>query len=586
MLYIQAYLLPYAILLSHSWTPASHTNNHTNVNNSCSADTITSLLYDKLTVPVEGSDEYDDTHADLCSTIFTPSSVVVRQLPFLLKACAHWAGISTLHLNHRDISGSASSQARVDNSSTSTTDTTTTTVSAASSVVAQAFDDIVKSTYDTSITTADILHLWWDILIKYALSSSQVVGHNKVEGQNYDLSLSEHINEVYKCVSCDWLDPAAVHGAYPLKSTVPILPIKEEDVKMDITHNYGVQKGIKSEVVPGSIEPLVIKLKHTTSTAIDDGHNSDTPPLPFPQLPVSTDVPTTTTTAAVSTITAGAAIPMHVATAPPRKFKSLKLSLKTSDNIVTTTTALRYTTTSDTPYTDPTTALDTNDSSKRYTTRGHRLSAEFLRRAVDADIHDIHDTQEQLAPNTNAATGNSGAGVSNSSDMVPSEALLPHEVEELIRAPLTVSTDSNNSIVRQASKKSRIDTTINYNEQSVEGNDDSDDDDEEDAYEQDTILDNDEVESEEEEYEDELVVKGKRRHSTNKRSSSSNVGKKRKVTQDSPPLPSSAPSITTVSKPKSTATSSTSTAKKGHKSWGSSSSIRQNIMKILTSKKR
>ena len=529
-----------------------------------------SLLYDKLSIPVEGSDEYDDTHADLCATIFTPS--VVRQLPFLLKACAQWVGISNIHSTHNN-STEANLQSPLD-SPTANTSNTYTTANTASLVVALAFGDIVKSIYDTSITTIDILHLWWDILNKYAFSSSHIEG--KQGGENYDLSLSEHITEVYNCVSCDWLDPTVVHGAYPLKSTVPILPVpvvEEENDKMDITHNYGDLKGIKSELVTDSIKPLVIKLKHTTPTASDEGHNSHPPSLPL--LPVvPADIPPTTTTSTVSATPAPTASP---AAAPPRKFKSLKLSLKTSDNIVTTTTALRYTTTtsSDTIHSD-TTALDTNDNGKRYTTRGYRLSAEFLRRAVDADIHDIHDAVPELMPNSNATD------TSNSSDVLKddSDALLSPEEEDANGISTAAYTDSynSNSIVRQPSKKSILDTKIQYDEiNSEEGNDD-----EEEAYDNNII---DEVESEEEEEyyeEDEFMVKGRRRHtSTNKKSSSnsSHSSKKRKATQDS----SSPPSAATVTKPTST---TTYTTKKGHKSGGSSSSIRQNIMKILTSKKK
>ena len=534
-----------------------------------------SLLYDKLSIPVEGSDEYDDTHADLCATIFTPS--VVRQLPFLLKACAQWVGISNIHSTHNN-STEANLQSPLD-SPTANTSNTYTTANTASLVVALAFGDIVKSIYDTSITTIDILHLWWDILNKYAFSSSHIEG--KQGGENYDLSLSEHITEVYNCVSCDWLDPAVVLGAYPLKSTVPISAPVGEDDKMDITHNYGAQKDIKSEIVTDSIEPLVIKLKHTIPMANNEGHNSDTPPLPLPQLPVLSDGALTNSTAPVPapTATAVAAAPVPALTAPPRKFKSLKLSLKTSDNIVTTTTALRYTTTTTSHThadgTDAIAALDTSDSStaKRYTTRGHRLSAEFLRRAVDADIHDVHDTQEQLISNNNAIGGDS-----SSSAMLQCETPLSPEV--VVKGASSIfSTESynngstNNSIVMSPSKKSRTDKqVISYAE--INSDDDDGDEEEEDAYEQDTILDDDEVENEvEEEYEEEdAAMRGKRR-SSNKKGSSSN--KKPKGQQTA----SSAPSATaTFTRP-----TTTSTAKKGHNSGGS---IRQNIMKILTKKRK
>ena len=468
----------------------------------------------------------------------------MRQLPFLLKACAQWAGISTKHLTQHDSDSRTSLLGRVDNTTTDTTNITTPTNTAASLVVALAFEDIVKSIYGTSITTIDILHLWWDILNKYALSSSHIEG--KEGGQNYDLSLSEHFNEVYNCVSCDWLDPTVVHGAtYPLKSTVPILPVEEEDDKMDIAQNYDDQGGIKSEILTDIAKPLTIKLKHTTTTSNNEGHNSDTPPLP--QLPVvSTDVLTTT--------------------APSRKFKSLKLSLKTSDNIVTTTTALRYTatSTSDTSPTDPTAALDTNDNGKRYTTRGHRLSAEFLRRAVDADIHDIHDTQEQLISNNNAIGGDSSSSAMLQCETHPSPEVEVNGASSIFSTESYNSGSTNNSIHTSPSKKNRTDKqVISYTET-------YNDDEEGDAYEQDTIFDDDEVENEvEEEYDEEdAAVRGKRRAS-NKKGSSSNSNKKSKGQHTA-----SSATVTTTKR---------TTTKRGHNSGGS---IRQNIMKILSKKRK
>lgn len=305
----------------------------------------------------EAEDFFEDCTQRICNALF--DSTVVRQLPYVLRAMEAWLGESAkteAHSVHDDVF----------------------------SCVCTVLKMNVETGPDCLST---VLNTWWRVLSMIATGNSLTQPHLR--------GLQEHIDYVRGLTEeeCDWLNPTVVAGAFPTSH-----------LQVDTANTEASE----------SKEPMEEKYVDATSVALEEAKAAT--PLPAAHMKLRlvlrppqvasqvTDANPVAVAVAVNDMVDSKSIPAsdgdkaessaHASDRPMKRPKTCTIK-QSVEFAAMMTQADSFTLDSADPKSTSQTSAETStleevghlrETTGKYSTRGHRVSAEFLRHATDIDV--------------------------------------------------------------------------------------------------------------------------------------------------------------------------------------------------------